>query len=61
MPLDPKVRDHLRQFEKGKKIPPDKKQQYYRNCRVKEELKDDETYNQMTQEEKNNYYKSIEK
>lgn len=59
MPLDPKVREHLRQFEKGKKISYKSDQQYYRNCAVKEALNDDDTFKKMTQEEKNNYYKSL--
>lgn len=53
------TREYLRQFETGKKRSPKSDQQYYRNCAVKEAINDDETFKKMTQEEKNNYYKSL--
>ena len=59
------TRENLRQFEKGKKIPLKSQQQYYKNCKVKDDLRkkhgDDASkiYSEMTQEEKNNYYKSL--
>lgn len=59
------TREYLRQFEKGKKIPLKSQQQYYKNCKVKDDLRKKHgdgvsaIYDEMTQEEKNNYYKSL--